>query len=176
MSPVSPFPLRRTALLLVLACAAAACGGRAKAPPALSPLPQAFVVYEDDAGGLRDSVRLVVRSAAELDGLWRQATQGQDQPPPLPAVDWNREMVLAVAAGRMSPGDRIQVDSVGMRREPGDDGRMRDVLAVLVRTTQSCGGFTNPAFPVNVVRVRRYAGPVVFVERRDRAEGCAQRE
>jgi hypothetical protein len=172
MSSVSPFPLRRLALVLTLPLAVA-CGGGSKAPPSLSPVPQASVVYEDDAGGLRDSVRMVVRNAVELDNLWRRATAGQAAPPPLPAVDWSRDMVVAVAAGRMSPGDRIQVDSVGIRREPGTDGRMREVMAVLVTTTVGCGGFTTAAFPVNVVRVRRYDGPVVFVERRGRAEGCA---
>ncbi len=172
MSSVSSFPLCRLVLAFALPLAAACGGGGPRALPGLSPVPQTSVIYEDDAGGLRDSVRLVVRSAAELDDLWRRATAGQTAPPPPPAVDWNREMVVAVAAGRMRPSDRIQVDSVGMRREPGADGRMREVMAVLVRTTQGCGGFSTAAFPMNVVRVRRYAGTVVFVERRDRAEGC----
>jgi hypothetical protein len=162
---------RRFALLLALP-SAAACGGKGNAAPVLSPIPQTAVLYDDDAGGLRDSVRAVVRDDAALQALWRQATAGQDAPPPPPAVDWRREMVVAVAAGRMAPSDRIRVDSVGMRREPGADGRVRDVMAVLVRTTRGCERFTSAVFPVNLVRVRRYDGPVVFVERRDRAEGC----
>jgi hypothetical protein len=141
----------------------------------LSPVARAAVLYDDDAGGLRDSVRLVVRDAAGLERLWRQATAGQSAPPPAPSVDWGREMVVAVAAGRMTPNDRITVDSVGTRREPGADGREREVLAVLVRTTQGCERFRSAAaFPVSLVRLRRYEGQVVFVERRERAAGCAR--
>jgi hypothetical protein len=162
--------------LVALACAAAAAcgGGGGKGGPVLSPVARAAVLYDDDAGGLRDSVRLVVRDAAGLERLWRQATAGQSAPPPAPSVDWGHEMVVAVAAGRMTPNDRIAVDSVGVRREPGADGREREVLAVLVRTTQGCEQFRSAAFPVSLVRLRRYVGTVVFVERRERAAGCAR--
>ncbi|HEU4457142.1 MAG TPA: hypothetical protein VFR81_29000 [Longimicrobium sp.] len=177
MTPLPSISRLRSArpcvLALVLACAVTACGGGGGAPP-LSPVPQAAVLYDDDAGGLRDSVRVVVRDAAGLERLWRQATAGQSAPPPIPPVDWRREMVVGVAAGRMMPNDRIRVDSVGVRREPGADGKEREVMAVLVRTTQGCERFTSAAFPVSLVRVRRYPGAVVFVERRERAAGCAR--
>ncbi|HEX8452401.1 MAG TPA: hypothetical protein VF647_09910 [Longimicrobium sp.] len=161
---------------LALLCAAA-CGGpppSPQAPPPLGLVPAASLLYDDDAGGLRDSLRLVVRAPAGLDSLWRRATAGQPAPPPPPAVDFGREMVLAVAAGRMTPNDRIRVDSVGVRRLPGADGRMREVLAVLVRTVEACERYTAAAYPSQVVRLRRFDGPVVFVERRERAEGCAR--
>jgi hypothetical protein len=161
------FPLSAAALAL----AVAACGGGAL-PPLRPVLPPA-VVYVDDAGGVRDSVRLVVRDPAEFGALWRRVTAGQGSPPPLPAVDFGREMVLAVAAGRMQPNDRIRVDSVGVRRGPGPDGKMRGELAVLVRTTAGCRRFPTASFPVQLVRVRKYDGPVRFVERRERGEGCA---
>lgn len=131
-------------------------------------------MYDDDSGGMRDSVRVVVRDRAALDTLWRRATLGQPAPPPPPAVDFAREMVVAVAAGRMTPSDRIRVDSVGVSRAPGEDGRVRRVLTVLVRTTRACERYVTPAYPVQLVRVRRYDGPVVFVERREQAEGCAR--
>jgi len=172
----TPSISRRRAIhlpLLALACAACGGGGGGGAP-ALSPVAQSAVLYDDDAGGLRDSVRVVVRDAAGLERLWRQVTAGQSTPPPAPVVDWEREMVVGVAAGRMVPNDRIRVDSVGVRREPGPDGKEREVMAVLVRTTQGCERFTSAAFPVSLVRVRRYAGAVVFVERRERAAGCAR--
>lgn len=171
----APLPFARLALVCALALAAAACGGRKAAGTApLGPVPEAALIYDDDAGGLRDSLRLVVRTPAELNDLWRRATAGQASPPPAPSVDFGREMVVAVAAGRMMPSDRIRVDSVGMRAEPGANGKMRDVLAVLVRTTESCERFTAAAYPVQLVRVRRYNGPVVFVERRERGDGCSR--
>lgn len=175
MNPLSPSP-RRAALACALFAAAAGCAGGRGASPApapMGPVPQASLLYDDDAGGgVRDSVRLVVRAPAELDDLWRRATAGQSAPPPAPAVDFAREMVVAVAAGRMAPDDRIRVDSVGLRREPGADGRVREVLAVLVRTTEECGRYATPVYPLQVVRVRRYDGPVMFVERRERGERC----
>ena len=48
------------------------------------------------------------------------------------------------------------------------------VLAVLVRTTEACERYATAVYPLQVVRMRRYDGPVVFVERRERAEGCAR--
>lgn len=168
--------LRRAALAACVLAVACGRGGGAAAPaPApLGPLPQAALIYDDDASGLREPARLVVRDAAALNTLWHRATAGQPAPPPAPVVDFGQEMVVAVAAGRMTPSDRIRVDSVGVRREPGADGRVRDVLAVLVRTTEACERFDTPAYPVQLVRMRRYDGPVVFVERRERAEGCAR--
>lgn len=165
-----------------IACAAAAllpaaaCGGTVAPPPLflLGPVAQASVLYDDDAGGMRDSVRLVVRDPAGLEALWRTVTDGQPSPPPAPAVDFAREMVVAVAAGRMAPDDRIRVDSVGVRAQAGGDGRLREALVVMVSTTEACGGFAAAAWPVQVVRVRRHDGPVVFLERRVRGEGCAR--
>lgn len=166
----------------VLACTAAllaACGGGrpampgpASVPAPLGPVVQAAVIYDDDAGGMRDSVRLVVRDLAAFQVLWRSATDGQASPPPLPAIDFAREMVVAVGAGRMTPNDRIRVDSVGGPR-PGPGGG-RDAMVVLVRTTEGCERFPTAAWPLQLVRVRRHDGPVVFVERRVRAEACSR--
>ncbi|HEX6750868.1 MAG TPA: hypothetical protein VF092_26510 [Longimicrobium sp.] len=174
MSRPSSIPIPRPLfipLFLFAAAISAACG---KGKPALKPVPQAAVVYDDDAGGVRDSLRLVVRDAAALGSLWRNATRGQSAPLPPPQVDFRREMVLAVAAGRMSANDRIRVDSVGVRKEPGADGKMREVLSVLVLTTQGCRTFATPVFPVQLVRVPRYEGQVRFVERREQGEGCGR--
>lgn len=165
----------RTPLPVVLALAAlvAGCGGGgAAAPAALSPVPSASVVYYDDQGALRDSVRMVVRDAEELRTLWERVTAGQASPPPAPAVSFDREMLLVVGAGRKTPEDQVHVDSVGVRREMGPDGKMRDALAVVVRSAEGCGRVRTAAYPVEIVRVRRFTGPVSFVEKRERAEGC----
>ena len=167
-----PVSFRALPLLLTAAAVAAACGGGGK--PALRPIPQNAVMYDDDAGGVRDSVRMVVRDAAALGSLWRRATTGQGAPPPLPPVDFRKELVVAVAAGRMRPNDRIRVDSVGVRKEPGADGKTHEVLSVLVLTTAGCRSFSTPVWPVQIVRVARYGGPVKFVERREPGDGCGR--
>src|SRR5687768_11073892 len=60
-------------------------------------------LYSDNAGGIQDSLRTVVRDEATLRQLWERATTGQSAPPPLPRVDFAREMVLVVGAGRKTP-------------------------------------------------------------------------
>ena len=82
-------------------------------------------------------------------------------------------MLLVAAAGRMSPEARIRVDSVGVRREMSARGKMEDVLATVVRVTEGCRRFNTAAFPVEIVRVRRFEGPVSWVNRRETTGNCA---
>ncbi len=167
--------MRYCFLLLIFGSLLVSAACRRGAPPAAapswSPVP-AERVYYDNEGGIRDSVRLVVRDREALQRLWTQATAGQAAPPPPPQVDFGREMLLAVGAGRMTPEDQIQVDSVGVRPETTAAGRREDVLAVVVRTTEGCRRFNVDAYPVEIVRVRRFDGPVSFLERRVQATDC----
>jgi hypothetical protein len=164
---------------LLLAVATAACMHRsAPAPTAavnapLQPLPPMARLYDDNGGGIQDSVRLVIRDAAQLADTWHQATSAQTSPPPVPAVDFTREMVLVAGAGRMTPADRIQVDSVGMRRQTTPEGKTQDVLTAWVSVIQGCQRFQAAAYPFEIVRVRRFDGPVRFAVQRVRAGGCS---
>jgi hypothetical protein len=152
---------------------AAACGGGPSLPPVWPwiEVGSEARLYSDNASGLQDSVRIVIRDAAQLRDVWGRATSRQMSPPPLPAIDFEDEMVLAVGAGRMTVEDRIRVDSVVVREEVTTTGE-RDVFSVIVRVIQGCGQFDTEAFPVEIVRVQRFEGPVRFVERRSRVEGC----
>jgi hypothetical protein len=138
----------------------------------LGPLPSTARVYYDNGGGIQDSLRLVIRDQQELQKWWSQATSRQQDPPPIPAVDWSREMLLVAAAGRMTPEGRIRVDSVGIRREMSTRGKMEDVLATVVRISDGCRRFTTAGFPVEIVRVRRFNGPVSWVNRRETTGNC----
>ncbi|MBX6366072.1 MAG: hypothetical protein IRZ00_19665 [Gemmatimonadetes bacterium] len=140
-------------------------------PPALPLLPMARL-YSDNGGGIQDSVRLVVRDQATLEEVWKQATAGQASPPPLPTVDFTKEMVLVVGAGRKTPEDQIHVDSVAVRRVAGVGGKEEEAMAAIVRTLEGCRRFRADAYPVEIVRVRRFTGPVIFEERQDRATDC----
>jgi hypothetical protein len=165
--------MMRTAVacLLVGLLVAGACsrGRQAAAPAPWLPLAADARLYTDNAGGIQDSLRTVVRDASTLRLFWQQATAGQVSPPAVPDVDFTREMVLVAAAGRMTPEDEIRVDSVRVRRETDASGRAEEVMSVLVSTVEGCGSFRAPAFPVDVVRVRRFEGRVSFIERRERA-------
>jgi hypothetical protein len=158
-------------LIVVLSISTGACSRvrPAAAPPSWLPLAADSRLYTDNAGGVADSMRTVVRDAGTLRLLWQQATTGQSAPPPVPSIDFGRDMVLVVAAGRMTPDDEIRVDSVRVRREADASGRSQEVMSILVRVIEGCGRFSAPAFPIDVVRVRRFDGPVNFVERRERA-------
>ena len=185
MSAPSPLGLRRVALALTLTLSlSAGCRrGRAALPsavlpaPASAPMPQplsaAAMLYYDNGGGIQDSLRVVVREEATLREYWRRATSSQPSPPPLPAVDFSREMVVVVSGGRMSPADQIRVDSAGVRDEVSAPGVRQRVLEVVVRTVRACQSFNSDAYPVAIVRVQRVEGPVRFTERRERGAGCA---
>lgn len=162
------FAFATLSLLLLAAC------GRKAAPASvpLGPVPAAARIYYDNGGGIQDSVRLVIRDAQELNRWWRQATSRQQDPPPMPTVDWSREMLLMAAAGPMTPEGRIRVDSVGVRREMTASGRMQDVLAAVVRVTEGCRRFNTAAYPVEIVRVRRFAGTVSWNNRRETTGNC----
>ncbi len=159
---------------VMLAVQLAGCGGKAAPPPpapiqALAPMAR---LYYDNGGGLQDSLRLVVRDAEALASIWQRATSGQATPPPAPAIDFSKEMVLVAAAGRMTPDDQIQVDSVAVRKERTAEGKLADVLTAWVRVTQGCRRFKADAYPVELVRVRQFAGPVHFVDQRVQTAGC----
>jgi hypothetical protein len=81
----------------------------------------------------------------------------------MPTVDFGRDMVLVVGAGRMSPGDQIRVDSAGVRR---------GFFVAVVRTIVECRPFPAEAFPLEIVKVPRSDRQATFEERRERAAHC----
>ena len=166
-------------LPLLVASGLAACGGGGGATPAPPPAPEPLArleaaqrLYYDDSGGIADSLRIAVRDPAAWRDIWDRATSTLISPPPLPEIDFTREMVLVVGAGRMNPGDRIQVDSAGVRRELDPDGRSREVMMAQVRIILDCTGFNADVFPLELVRVRRFDGPLQFLHARERAPNC----
>ncbi len=167
---------RLLALLAVLTGLAACHRGKPAAvaapTPALAPIERMARLYYDNGGGIQDSVRMVVRDAPAFAKLWQRATSQQDQPPPVPTVDFDHQMVLVAGAGRMTPEDQIQVDSVGVRKESGADGKVRDVLTAYIRTIVGCHRFNAAAYPLEIVQIRRFDGPVRFAEMRITPTNC----
>jgi hypothetical protein len=159
---------------LLGACGRGGAPAAAPAPVAapLARLEMAQRLYYDDSGGIADSIRLAVRDPAQFRDLWDRATSTLSSASPPPEVDFTREMVLVVGAGRMNPGDRIQVDSAGVREELDPDGRTRQVMIAQVRIVLDCTGFEGDAWPLTIVRVRRFDGPVQFLHARERAPAC----
>lgn len=155
------------ALLAVAATGCGRGGAGPQAPPPPTPMPPPVQLYYDNAGGIRDSLRVVIRDGAALADYWKQATSTQTAPPPTPQLDFGREMVILVAAGRMTPDDQIHVDSLLMRPELNPEGRRVETLTVVVRTVTGCRRFRTDAFPVEIVRARKFEGPVKWDERQE---------
>jgi hypothetical protein len=165
------------AILLVPSCRR----GAAPPPAAVAALPAGPSwsaaptqrLYYDDEGGIEDSLRLVVRDAEQLRSVWNRATSRQSAPPPVPEVDFGREMLLVVAAGRRAAEDQIRVDSVGIQREASVSGRpAAEEMTAIVRLVVGCRRFATDTYPVEIVRVQRFAGPVHWVERRTQVVDC----
>jgi len=155
---------RVTALALAtLVLVTAACPKGAPPTGTVTPVTSPARVYYDDSPAFRDSLRMVVRDVNTWHNVWAQATSTQPTPPALPDIDYSREMVIVVAAGRLTPGDQIHVDSAGVR-----GGQ----FVVVVRTTVQCRPFAADAYPFEIVRVARSDKQVTFIEHRDRAPGC----
>ncbi len=167
-----------TALLTV---GVLACGGGGDPPPAAAgytpppppaPLDDSDRLYYDTTGGIADSVRTVVRTAADFVEVWGQATSRQADPPSPPTIDFTDRMVVVAGAGRMTPEDQIRVDSVGIRTVTDAEGDAEDVLVVIVRTLRGCGRFALDAYPLEIVSVPRHDGDVRFLNRSDQDPNC----
>lgn len=149
--------MSRSCVVIVLGGLVSSCA-KGPAPPSYSPVLGTQQVYYDDTGSISEFQRLAVKDDARWNDLWAQVTFGQPSPPPKPAVDFTREMLIVAAAGPMSPGDRIRVDSVGVEAE---------VFVVVVSTIRECQDFPANVYPVAIVKVARSERPVTFRERRE---------
>jgi hypothetical protein len=162
----------RLAAALVPYAALAGClfggggGGPAAQPPAPTRLPPPLPLYYDNGGGIRDSIRVVIREPAVFEDYWFNATMPQASPPPAPIIDFTDNMVIVVAAGRATPEEEIHVDSLLVQSEMNAQGEREETLTIVVRTVLGCGRFRTEAFPLEIVRVRRFSGPVRWQERR----------
>lgn len=97
--------------------------------------------------GLRQERLMAIRSPAEWLGQWRRINARQD-PPPLPALDFRREMLLMAAMGpRPTGGYRVVIDRVV--EAPGE------LLAFVrfVSPGRGCGAIAALTSPVDIVRV-----------------------
>lgn len=129
----------------------------------LQPLADSAQVYYDNGLAFADSARIVVRDAAAWRAVWQRATRPQASPPPMPDIDFNLDMIVVAAAGRMKPGDAIHVDSIGV---------IGSTTVLTVRTITACQPFPSDAFPFEIIRIPRRDGPVEFVEHPARASSC----
>jgi hypothetical protein len=165
-------------LVVFLAPACGVLGGGSEpevAPPtapSFAGVPERARLFYDDAGGIPDSLRLVIKSDGEWEDVWYRATDRRASRPSIPEVDFTSEMVLVVAAGRMVVGDQIRVDSIGVWQEPTMDGGTEQVLTVLVRTIRGCAQIERDVWPLEIVQVQRFEGRVTWIDKSGRDPDC----
>jgi hypothetical protein len=110
-------------------------------------------------GGIKERVRLVIRDRDEFDKFWKQIYRLGSDKPPLPEVDFSREMIVVAAMGQQpSSGYEIIVDGAC---------EVDNQLEVLVRSTNflKCGlqlGIVTA--PVDMVRLPKTNMQLVFRE------------
>jgi hypothetical protein len=113
--------------------------------------------------GLVDRLEQVVTTPEALRTIWQQALSTQRTPAPVPNVDFTRDMVIVVAAGRMQEDDAVRVDSV-MEREVAGATRTERVLQVYYSLLEGCRrAGSQAAYPAEIVRVRRSPREVRFM-------------
>jgi hypothetical protein len=154
--------------LVIAACTISAASACRSSPKRIEPVRLMAVqlesrLYTDDGVGITDSTRQVIRDTTAYRQAWSLATRAQRNEPARAEIDFTRDMVIVASAGRMRPGDRIRVDSIGV---------LKQSLTVIVRTTAGCTAMPGAAYPVEIVRVPAVSGTVSFEERRERAQGC----
>jgi hypothetical protein len=108
--------------------------------------------------GISQRARLVIRDRTEFNELWNKIMINTSDKPPLPEVDFSREMLIVAAMGFLPGAYEIIIDSAC---EVGNQ------LEVLVRSTKflPCGAYVG-LWPetVDIVRVPKTNLPVVFRE------------
>jgi hypothetical protein len=109
-------------------------------------------------GGISQRARLVIRDRADFNELWNKILSTTSAKPPLPEVDFSREMIIVAAMGHKTSTYEIIIDSAC---------EVDDQLEVVVRSAKflSCGLQVGlPPQPVDIVRLPKTDLPVVFRE------------
>lgn len=117
------------------------------------------------ASGLRELQRLVVPDASTWQQVWSSIWSGTSPEPPIPQVDFGREIVVVAAMGeRPTGGFTILIDSAS-ETASGISIRIRSI-------SPGSGCVTTQALtqPVDIARVPRRDGSVTFDERLETQE------
>src|SRR6266571_514856 len=115
--------------------------------------------------GYAFALRAVAGDSTNFRRIWEDAVRGNPGAPPMPQVDFERNMVIVAAmASKPSTGFAITIDSVVGR------GPTVEVHVTLASPGSLC--IQGPAFtnPVDIVEVSRSVGTVLFRDRHVTAE------
>lgn len=157
----------RTLMFLSLVLVAVACGSAASAPGGgdetlpvvrLRPEPASFTYYS----GLTQPQQLVIRDQTAWRQVWESIWRGHSPQPPLPDIDFGRDMVIVAALGaRNTGGYSVFIDSASA----GPSGVTLRIRSVSPGT--ACITTQAVTQPVDIARLPRREGPVIFAERQE---------
>jgi|SRR5215213_1258748 len=113
-------------------------------------------------GPVLDQLRVVVRDRETWEDVWKRINPAPD-PPPLPEIDFTREMLVVAAMGsRPTTGYRIIIDKAYLYQSYP---RLEIVIRSIDNTKcPGLGQFDVMTAPIDVVRVPRTEYPVVLRE------------
>jgi PrcB C-terminal len=97
---------RALSLALLLSLPVAACNGSSPTVPTLpnGPITLGPPLYAAQNSGITESTRQVVRVQSTFEMVWADVVGAQMPVPPLPDVDFQRDMVLVVGLGTQPDG------------------------------------------------------------------------
>lgn len=109
--------------------------------------------------GFHEPERLLMRDASAWSRAWLTIHDRMQPQPPLPDIDFAKDIVVLVALGdRPSTGYHVIVKRAS---------RLGEGITVSIESSSpgpGCGGLTVLTQPVDVAKMPRAVGPVVFVE------------
>lgn len=125
-------------------------------PPADRP-PELAMIHYRHTSGFDARTQMVIRDSASWGPAWLRLLGSHSPKPPLPRVDFSREMLVIASMGtRSSGGYSIAIDSVYVER---------DTVFFKIRERSpgpSCGTTAALTAPVGLARVERSDLPVGF--------------
>lgn len=112
--------------------------------------------------GFDQPARLVIRDPITWANAWQQTFKGSSPMPPVPDVDFTREVVVLAALGSHSTGGYAILIEGATATDAGTSVAIRSISP-----GAACG--TTQAFtqPVDIARVPRRDGKVSFVEQKE---------
>lgn len=111
-------------------------------------------IESGDSTGYQDVGGLVVQAITEWEELWKEHTSILSQQPPLPSIDFAKEMVIAYFAGeKRQGGHRAEIDSVEVQ-VPADPRDQKLVIRVSAQAPERLSTDVM-AQPYHIVRVPR---------------------
>ena len=131
--------------------------------PAADRPPEVAFLAIWSSNGLIERTRAVIKDSSQWASLWHTLVKEQAPLPPLPRVDFAREMLIVVGAGaRPSGGFTIMIDSV-----VASSGK----LTAFVRENgpgPGCGAGLGLSTPAGLARLPRFDVPMEYSESRVR--------